>query len=628
MAKKSAQRREIPLLGIDARFLSYLAPHGPLLAASIMLIVLVATLETLAPWPIKLIIDHVIGAHPARSALEGAAVSGLHTLVGQDPRVLTAVLGATLLAITILQGLAGFGFEYLNGVIQERATFRLRSEVFAHVQRLPVEFYDQGRMGDLVKRMTEDTGKVMTALVSNLGEVLINLIKFANFAAVMLLINWRFSVIVLAYAPLLLFLFIGFRRTIRAVSKDARTQEGLMHNHALETIGAIRIVKAFGREDFQRERFDAHSQDRVRAGVRTARWEASFSPVVDFVEAASTAAVIWYGVSQVLIGLLSVGELILFLAYLGSIYKPLKKFGSLAGDLQKAAASADRLSELLEADVRIASRPGALALTAARGDLRFESVDFAYAAAPERRVLSGISFHVAPGQSVALVGATGAGKSTISSLLLRLYDVSAGRICLDGHDLRDLELDSLRNAFAYVPQEALLFAASIHDNIAYGRPGASAAEIVAAARAANAEEFIQRLPDGYQTVVGERGATLSGGQRQRIAIARAILRNAPVLILDEPTSALDAASEELVMGALQRLRRGRTAVIIAHRLSTIRDVDRILVLDHGRILEQGTYDDLIARGGVFARLAQLQLGEPAVLQSAQRVDPIGKEVGR
>jgi len=211
---------------------------------------------------------------------------------------------------------------------------------------------------------------------------------------------------------------------------------------------------------------------------------------------------------------------------------------------------------------------------------------------------------------------------------LRLYDVSAGRICLDGHDLRDLELDSLRNAFAYVPQEALLFAASIQDNIAYGRPGASEAEVMAAARAANAEEFIQRLPHGYQTVVGERGATLSGGQRQRIAIARAILRNAPVLILDEPTSALDSASEELVMGALQRLRRGRTAVIIAHRLSTIRDVDRILVLEHGRILEQGTYDDLIARGGVFARLAQLQLGEPAAAQSAPRVEPFGMEVGR
>ena len=599
------------MLGIDARYLAYLRPHGLLLAASILFILVVAALETLAPWPVKFIIDHVIGDHAARSAVEADVVAGLHRLVGQDPRVLTAVLGAGLLALTVFQGLATFGFEYLTSVIQEKTTFRLRSDVFTHVQRLPLEFYDQGRMGDLVKRMTDDTGKVMAALISNLGEVLINAVKFANFAAVMLLINWRFSVIVLAYAPLLLFLFVGFRRTIRTVSKDARTQEGLMHSHAIETIGAIRIVKAFGREDYQRERYDAHSQDRVRAGVRTARWEASFSPVVDFIEAASTAAVIWYGVSQVLIGQLSVGELILFLAYLGSIYKPLKKFGSLAGDLQKAAASADRLSELLDADVRIMSRPDAIALKAVRGELEFENVDFAYATARDRLVLDNISFRVGPGQSVALVGATGAGKSTISSLLLRLYDVTAGRILLDGHDLRDVALDDLREQFAYVPQEAVLFAASIYDNIAYGRPGALEADVIAAARAANAEEFILRLPQGYQTVMGERGATLSGGQRQRIAIARAILRNAPVLVLDEPTSALDAASEDLVMGALQRLRHGRTAVIIAHRLSTVRDVDRIMVLDGGRVLEEGTYDGLIARGGAFARLAQLQLGDVA-----------------
>ncbi len=608
--------RAIPMLGIDARFLAYLKPHGLLLTASVLLILLVAALDTLAPWPVKFIIDHVIGAHTAKSGFETEAVAFLHRYVGEDPRVLTAVLGAALLAVTVLQGVAAFGFEYLNSVIQEKTTFQLRSDVFSHVQRLPLEFYDQGRMGDLVKRMTDDTGKVMTALISNLGEVLVNAVKFANFAAVMLLINWRFSVIVLAYAPLLLFLFVGFRRTIRAISKEARTQEGLMNNHALETIGAIRIVKAFGREDFQRERYDAHSQDRVRAGVRTARWEASFSPVVDFIEAASTAAVIWYGVSQVLIGQLSVGELILFLAYLGSIYKPLKKFGSLAGDLQKAAASGDRLSELLDADVRIVSRPDALPLRAVRGELRFENVDFAYGSAPENPVLDNISFRVRPGQSVALVGATGAGKSTISSLLLRLYDVTSGRILIDGLDLRDVDLDDLRAQFAYVPQEALLFAASIYDNIAYGRPEATETDVIAAARAANAEEFILRLPQGYHTVVGERGATLSGGQRQRIAIARAILRNAPVLILDEPTSALDAASEDLVMGALQRLRQGRTAVVIAHRLSTIRDVDRIIVLENGRVLEEGTYDDLLARGGAFARLAQLQLGDGLALNGA------------
>jgi len=595
----------IPLIGIDARYLRYLKPYSGLLLISFLLILAVAALDTLAPWPIKFIVDNVLKGKPVQGALAG----GLQDRLGHDPRLLTAFLGLGLLGLTLLQGLAAFGYEYMDGLIQERATFRLRSEAFGHVARLSLEFYDQTRLGDVLRRVTDDAGRIMVALVGSLGELLVNAVKLASFAAVMLFINWRFSIIVLAYVPLLLFLFITFRRNIRATAKQARSYEGQMTNLALETMSAIRVVKAFGREAHEQARFDAHARERVRAGLRAIRWEATFSPVVDFVQAAGTAAVLWYGVAQVLAGRLTVGELLIFLSYLNSIYKPLKKFSQLAGELQKAAAGGDRLAELFDINAGLHESPDARPLRRASGQITFEHVSFAYANAPERLVLQDFNLHVEAGQVVALVGATGAGKSTVANLLMRFYEVTAGRILLDGIDLRDIRLEDLRRQFALVPQESVLFATSIRDNIAYGRPEASEAEIVAAAQAANADEFIRDLPDGYDTIVGERGATLSGGQRQRIAIARALLRDAPILILDEPTAALDAESEELVMSALERLMRGRTTFIIAHRLSTVRQADLIVVLDQGRIVEQGRHAELIRRGGAYARLVQLQLGE-------------------
>lgn len=598
-------RRQLPLIGIDTRYLRYLQPYSGLLLVSLLLILAVAVLDTLAPWPIKFIVDDVLRDKP----IQGPVVAWIKAQWGNDPRLLTAVLGLGLLVLTLLQGLAAFGYEFMDGLIQERATFRLRSEAFGHVARLSLEFYDQTRLGDVLRRVTDDAGRIMTALVSSLGELLVNAIKLVSFAAVMLLINWRFSVIVLAYTPLLLFLFVMFRRNIRATAKEARSYEGQMTNLALETMGAIRVVKAFGREAHEQARFEAHAHERVRAGLRAIRWEASFSPVVDFVQAAGTAAVLWYGVAQILAGRLTVGELLIFLSYLNSIYKPLKKFSQLAGELQKAAAGGDRLAELLDIDAGVHQSPNARPLRRASGQITFEQVSFAYANAPERLVLQDFNLRVEAGQVVALVGATGAGKSTIANLLMRFYDVTAGRILLDGIDLRDIRLEDLRRQFALVPQESVLFATSIRDNIAYGRPEASEAEIIAAAQAANADEFIRDLPNGYDTLVGERGATLSGGQRQRIAIARALLRDAPILILDEPTAALDAQSEELVISALKRLMQGRTTFIIAHRLSTVREADLIVVLDQGRIVEQGRHTELIQRGGAYARLVQLQLGE-------------------
>lgn len=616
--KKRLPRKNVhylPLIGIDSRYVQYIHPYKRLLTVSVLLIFIVALLGIIAPWPLKFIVDNVLRDKP----LSGAAGQWIVDILGTDQRVLTAVLGLALLLVTVMQGLASFVYEYINGLIQERATLNLRSDVFAHVQSLPLQFFDQSRLGDVLKRVNDDSGKIMVALVGSVGDFLVNSVKFLGFALVMLFVNWRFSLIVLAYVPLILFLYMTFRKNIRATAKEARKQEGEMMNLTLETLGAIREVKAFGRENQQLAAFEEHGRERIRSALHSIRWEASFSPAVDFVQAASTAAVIWYGVSQVLVGNLTVGALLIFMSYLKDMYRPLRRFSKLSTLMQKAAVSGDRLGKVLDADLGIEEAPDARPLPRARGEIVFQSVHFAYPSAPQQQILHNIHFQVCAGQVVALVGGTGAGKSTITSLMMRFYEATDGHILIDGQDIRQVRLADLRRQFAIVPQESVLFARSIRDNIAYGRPEATEKEIIAAAQAANAHDFILRLPEGYDTVVGERGATLSGGQRQRIAIARAILRDAPILILDEPTAALDAEAEELVMGALERLMRGRTTFIVAHRLSTIRQADLIMVLENGRILEQGRHEELLARNGQYAHLIRLQTG--AVSLSGAAISP-------
>ena len=590
-------------LDLDRRFYRYLWPYRVQLGLTLITMAGAAFMDVASPWPLKFIVDNVIGRKPYGGWLSRQVSLLLHN----DPILLSVFFVAMIVLLALLGGVMTFAYGYLQGMIQEKTTFALRSHVFAHLQSLSLEYHDQSRSGELIARVTKDAANVMDALVHTTGEVVLNLLNFVGVAAAMFLINWRFSFIALAYAPVLYLLFKEFRRKIRAAAEAERSEDGEILNVTHETISAIRVVKAFGREDQEQRRFEEHGTARLHAGLRSALWESSFEPIIDVIKAVGLATVVLYGAYSVFHGSLTVGELLVFVSYLATFYNPLKRFSKLAGMLQVGAVSSGRLAQLLDTRQAVQDDPGAEPIGRALGEVEFSWVSFSYKNST-LPALEDLSFVAQQGQKIAIIGATGAGKSTLANLLMRFYDPTSGAVLLDGMDVRSITLDSLRKQFALVPQEPLLFAISVRNNIAYGRPDASMRRIIEAATSANAHEFIMQLPYGYDTVLTERGGSLSIGQRQRLAIARAILQDAPILILDEPTSALDSRTEHAVMKALDRLMQGRTTFIIAHRLSTARSADRILVISDGRLQETGTHAELMALGGSYAEFVRLQNG--------------------
>ena len=573
-------------------FLPFIRPHWRGFVPALVGVVAVSLVALIKPWPLKFLIDDVLQ-------------------VGQsDPRpaspatIILAIAGA-IVGIAALQGLFNYLKEFFLSATSQRVAFSVRRALFAHLQRLSLTFHDRQRTGDMITRVINDVTKVQELVTDKLlVDGISSILQFVGMLTVMFVIDWRLGLVAAAWAPPVLLASAYFRRHIKNEEQRVREREGEVTSLAQETISSIRVVKAFGRERFAEERFAEQTGEMAEGSVNVARLEARFAWVMTILTACGLAAMVAFGARQVLAGTLSVGTLVVFIQYMNNLQGPLNTLSRLWAKLARVAVRAERIMEVFDERPAIEERANAKPAPRLHGEVRFDHVSFGYN--PEQPVLRDISLEIKPGQTVAIVGATGAGKSTLASLLLRLYDPTEGYVLVDGRDIRDYKLDSLLDQVSIVLQESLLFQTTIRENIAYGRPGASMEEIREAARNAYCDEFIRRLPEGYDTVVGERGGTLSGGQRQRIAIARAIVRDSPVLILDEPTAGLDAEAEEVVMRALERLMSGRTTLMIAHKLSTVSRADRIYVLKGGEIIEEGTHEELAARGGAYARAFRLQ----------------------
>jgi len=514
---------------------------------------------------------------------------------------------AMLMGMAVVLAIASALRYYFVITLGERIVSDLRQDVFAHVTRLSPSFFDVNQSGEIVSRLTADTTQIKSAVGATASVALRNLILCFGAMGMMVVTSPKLASLALGAIPLIVFPLVAFGRSVRKRSRAAQDTLAQASAFANETIAATRTVQAFNGEDAASSRYASAVESAYQAARSAIRSRALLTGIAITLIFGSVVAVLWVGAHNVLTGTLSAGTLGQFLLYSVIAAGSLGALSEVWGELSQAAGAADRLTELLDevSPISAPAKPETLPMPA-RGRVEFTDVHFAYPSRPDKSALHGLTFNVVPGETVAIVGPSGAGKSTVFSLLLRFYDPQLGGISVDGLDARSVSPDDLRERMAIVPQDVTIFAASIHDNIAFGRPGASRDEVRAAAIAAQADEFIARLSNGYDTEVGERGITLSGGQRQRIAIARAILKNAPILLLDEATSALDAESETLVQKALDGLMQGRTTLVIAHRLATVLKADRILVMDQGRVIEEGTHQTLIRHGGIYAKLAKLQ----------------------
>jgi len=556
--------------------------------------------DLLEPWPLKVVLDNVLRSQPFKGWL------GQLILVTAGTNKLRILMFAAVavLVIAAFGAVCSYAEKKTTTTVGEWVAHDLRSTLYSHIQRLSLAYHDQKRTGDLISRVTSDIDAIQSFVSSGLLGALVSSLTLAGMVGVMLYLNWRFTLIALSVAPVLFVVVYSYTRRIKKAAREVRKKEGEIVSVIEEVFSSIRVVKAFAREDYEQHRLEEQSLEGVEMALRARSIKAKLSPLVEVIVACGTALVLWFGARLVLDGSLREGSLIVFVWYLGKMYKPMQELSKMTDTFSKAAVGYERIKEVLETDGQVQDLPSARPAPRLKGLIEFQHVSFGYE--EQQPVLTDVNLSIQPGQTVALVGPTGAGKTTIISLIPRFYDPSAGQIIIDGRDVRGYTQKSLRQQISLVLQETVLFHGPIWHNIAYGKPEAKRSEILRAAELANAHEFIEKMPEGYDTIVGERGMTLSGGQRQRIAIARAVIRNTPILILDEPSSGLDAASEKLVFEALDRLMEGKTAIVIAHRLSTIQRADVIFVVDGGRLVESGRHQDLVESGGLYAELYELQ----------------------